>query len=108
MDEIELRRTGQRLSHRTLRSVEDRDILYRADTDPVSLVNSAMTGFIGTRYGDQIIPLTSAFPTAFAAAMVCSSIVAARARASFPGRNSPRSVRHCLAGTYVAKNSTWT
>ena len=44
---------------------------------PVSLVNSAMTGFIGTRYGDQIIPLTSAFPTAFAAAMVCSSIVAA-------------------------------
>src|SRR6185295_834015 len=52
---------------------------------PVSLVNSAMTGFIGTRYGDQIIPLTSAFPAAFAAAMVCSSIVAAWAKGVVPG-----------------------
>src|SRR5215510_15791865 len=52
---------------------------------PVSLVNSAMTGFIGTRYGDQIIPLTSAFPTAFAAAIVCSSIVAAWAKGVVPG-----------------------
>src|SRR6185369_4496516 len=52
---------------------------------PVSLVNSAMTGFIGTRYGDQIIPFTSAFPTAFAAAIVCSSIVAAWAKGVVPG-----------------------
>src|SRR5262245_1595101 len=52
---------------------------------PVSFVNSAMTGFIGTRYGDQIIPLTSAFPAAFAAAMVCSSIVAAWAKGVVPG-----------------------
>src|SRR5512143_1918968 len=52
---------------------------------PVSFVNSAMTGFIGTRYGDQIIPLTSAFPAAFAAAMVCSSIVAALAKGVVPG-----------------------
>src|SRR6187401_3075660 len=52
---------------------------------PVSLVNSAMTGFIGTKYGDQIIPLTSAFPAAFAAAIVCSSIVAAWAKGVVPG-----------------------
>jgi hypothetical protein len=52
---------------------------------PVSFVNSAMTGFIGTRYGDQIIPLTSAFPAAFAAAIVCSSIVAAWAKGVVPG-----------------------
>src|SRR4026209_89346 len=52
---------------------------------PVSLVNSAMTGFIGPRYGDRIIPLPSAFPTAFAAAMVCSSIVAAWAKGVVPG-----------------------
>ena len=77
MEEIELRRTRQRLGHRALRRVEDRDVLHRADADAGFLVNSAMTGCIGTRYGDQIIPLTSAFPTAFAAAMVCSFIVAA-------------------------------
>src|SRR5437588_219078 len=35
---------------------------------PVCFLNSAMTGCIGTRYGDQIIPLTSAAPAALAGA----------------------------------------
>src|SRR2546430_15010080 len=52
---------------------------------PVCFLNSAMTGCIGTRYGDQIIPLTSAAPAALAAATVRSSIDAAKASGVVPG-----------------------
>src|SRR5262245_29154475 len=52
---------------------------------PVCFLNSAITGCIGTKYGDQIIPLTSAAPAALAAATVRSSIDAARANGVVPG-----------------------
>src|SRR5262249_5592207 len=52
---------------------------------PVCFLNSAITGCIGTRYGDQIIPLTSAAPAALAAATVRSSIDAAKASGVVPG-----------------------
>src|SRR5262245_10657250 len=52
---------------------------------PVCFLNSAITGCIGTRYGDQIIPLTSAAPAALAAATVRSSMDAARASGMVPG-----------------------
>src|SRR6478609_6130714 len=52
---------------------------------PVCFLNSAITGCIGTKYGDQIIPLTSAVPAALAAATVRSSIDAARANGVVPG-----------------------
>src|SRR2546430_14843032 len=52
---------------------------------PVCFLNSAITGCIGTKYGDQIIPLTSAAPAALAAATVRSPIDAARANGVVPG-----------------------
>src|SRR5215471_12323632 len=52
---------------------------------PVCFLNSAITGCIGTRYGDQIIPLTSAAPAALPAATVRSSIEAAKAIGVVPG-----------------------
>ena len=63
------------------------EISWTAPTPmPVAFLKSAITGCIGTRYGDQIIPVTSATPAAFAAAMVRSSIDAARASGVVPGR----------------------
>src|SRR4051812_17551813 len=52
---------------------------------PVCFLNSAMTGCMGTRYGDQIIPLTSTAPAVLAAATVRSSMVAASASGDVPG-----------------------
>src|SRR5437660_11929550 len=52
---------------------------------PVCFLNSAITGCIGTKYGDQIIPLTSAALAALPAATVRSSIDAARANGLVPG-----------------------
>src|SRR5262249_2488987 len=45
MDEIELRRTGQRFGHRALRSVENGDVLHRADAD---------SGFLGELGNDGL------------------------------------------------------
>ena len=52
---------------------------------PVCFLNSAITGCIGTKYGDQIMPLTSAAPAALAAVTVRSSIEAASASGVVPG-----------------------
>src|SRR3982074_1839526 len=52
---------------------------------PVCFLNSAMTGCIGTKYGDQIIPLTSAAPAGLAAGAGGASLAAARASGVVPG-----------------------
>src|SRR5260370_6771306 len=52
---------------------------------PVCFLNSAIAACIGTKYGDQIIPLTAAARAALAAATVRSSMDAARAKGVVPG-----------------------
>src|SRR5262249_20721309 len=85
MDKIELWRTRQRLGHGALRGVENRDVLHCADA------NSGLLGEFGddrlhrheVRRPDHSIDVR--LPTAFAAAIVCSSIVAAWAKGAVPG-----------------------